>query len=141
MDHGGGTWVVVGESASEASGTAVILTSTNLTNLTIRASGTSRSLRKVIYDGAKFIATGDRGVRLYSTDGITWSAESDLGTRTVTGLAQKGSTWFASHSLMWGTPLVTQLPTTPIPQILSCKNSPAFIVTGNSLCAGRRARR
>lgn len=40
---------------------------------TSRTSGTTKNLNNVMYDGSKFIATGEDGIILNSSDGVTWT--------------------------------------------------------------------
>lgn len=40
---------------------------------TSRTSGTTKNLNNVIYDGSKFIASGEDGIILNSSDGVTWT--------------------------------------------------------------------
>ncbi len=114
VTYASGLWVAVGESTSQTSDTAVILTSTNMTAWTARASGTGQSLNKVFHDGSKFIATGDGGVRLHSTDGATWTTQAAIGERPVSQIARNGDTWIAAFSQGWGTPLGAGLPLSPL---------------------------
>jgi hypothetical protein len=91
MAYNSGTYVAVGSSG-------YIQTSTDLVTWTAQSSGTSNNLRRVIYDGTKWlIAGGDSyvGAFLTSTDAVTWtSLSANLPSNiNVYQVASSGSTY------------------------------------------------
>jgi hypothetical protein len=66
--YGNSMYVAVGASGAIASGATL--------SLTARTSGTTQTLRTVIFGGGKFVAVGDAGTVITSTDGITWTVQT-----------------------------------------------------------------
>jgi len=81
-------WVAVGVSG-------VIRTSPDAVTWTGRTSGVATTLRRVWWDGTKFIAVGDAGVTLYSSNGTSWSAGTSGTTSILYGVTSKGDTDYA----------------------------------------------
>ena len=55
----------------------------NGSSWTLRTSGTSSTIRALLYAGNRYVYAGDGGVLATSTDGITWSTKSSGTTSTI----------------------------------------------------------
>jgi hypothetical protein len=66
------------------------IVSSDGTNWTVRSSGTTNSLRAVVYHQGRMFAGGDHGVVLKSADGISWSAVAPV-SFDIRGLASSGN--------------------------------------------------
>jgi hypothetical protein len=59
--------------------------------VTARISGTTNRLNGVVWSGSQFVAVGDGGTILTSSDGATWSRQSSGTTKTLEGIAWSGT--------------------------------------------------
>ena len=82
IEWNGSLFVATGRAASGVSGqagNAVVLTSTNAINWTLRDSGlASHDLYHVTWGNGRFVAVGDDMTVRHSTDGISWTPASSL---------------------------------------------------------------
>ena len=69
VGYGNGVYVVVGDQGA-------IVSSPDGTTWTVRASGTSQTLRAVTFHNGRFLAGGEAGTIVTSTDGANWSVSS-----------------------------------------------------------------
>ena len=80
VSYGDSIFVAVGESGA-------ILTSSDGTAWTSRASGTNHSLCDAAYGNGTFVVVGDGGTVLTSPDGITWTSRISGTDDTLSGVA------------------------------------------------------
>jgi hypothetical protein len=64
---------------------------------TASASGTSRTLHSVVWNGSLLVAVGDSGIVLTSSDGINWTQQA-----TGTGLNLRAIAWYADRFVAVG---------------------------------------
>lgn len=67
-----------------------IITSPDLANWTMRASGTTNNLLGVAYSGNTYVAVGSTGTILVSSDAVTWNTATSNTTNTLYGVTWAG---------------------------------------------------
>jgi PKD repeat protein len=109
--HGSGLFVAVGKNydSNISSWVGTIYTSPNGTTWIRRTLG-GAVLRDVVHGGGRFLATGDTGSILTSTDAITWNAVASGTTNNLHSVAYGAGTYViagANNSSLGGTVLVS----------------------------------
>jgi hypothetical protein len=93
-------WIVdgAGLSSNQLPGTFSVRYDDTAAHWSTQVSGTSSALRKVVWTGVRYVAVGDGGVILTSSDGVAWTAQASPTASNLNGLVWTGTALVAVGS-------------------------------------------
>jgi hypothetical protein len=90
-------WLVdaAGSSSNHLTGTFSVRYDDSATHWTQRSSGTTANLRRVVWSGTKYVAAGDAGTIITSSDGKSWTQRTSGTNNGLRGIAWSGTKFVA----------------------------------------------